>query len=864
MANNTAEQDLIFRIGAQDDASVLLKKVQKALEGLSGTAKNTTKEFEDFSKEAFAAAQNLSKVLGKSNAAQAQKMANVLRSFHHTKETDEQAGIVGLWDARTVKEASEAFAQLTSTQASSIMGMLDNPEKELTNFVGLANKATYRLNSMFTREQAVEAQKIANTLRQFDDTLSKDTGKGLYGILEADNIQKLGQAFASLTTGQVSSLVGAIDEPVVELKDLSKDAMEVAERLSRIASPEGIKNAQKIAKTIRAFDPDRKHDVAQGLWKLNYAQTAKDIGKAFAQMSESEVNALLGMYEAPVKQQSLLEKGFERFKNRAEKSMKSFRRFLDRIGNIIVYRLIRQGLSLMVSQVQEGTKAVYMWSRAFHELDTNNIAQNLDMIATKLDNIRGNLGAAWGTILANFSGAIEGGLNKVSEGIEKVTAFASAMNGSATYARVAETNVKRYYEAVTNGLQGITVIGRVTQMEDAPIPDDIKSFAQNIREEMGDLGTLAGGLSAGIGLMLIATGHVVAGLALGGAALGIYNTTSQLDDASSTSDKVKQIFKNIGGILPSIELGLGLALISSGQMSVGIPLILKGASSQLNELSKVDLNSELTKALTISKVALDSMSLGLGAILCAHGQYTYGIPLLVSGLTGTVETVATNWDDIMDAFKYLGERIEIWWWSLWNGMIGATWEEKVKAFREAFPETVSDTSSYAEWRAAVKRAYAEQQEVAPGMTLQEYKDKIVSGELGIFESTKIFNDWQESIRDAEIKERNELTRNRKLNEILGISQHANGGFPSAGSLFLAGEVPGQTELLGTINGRTGVAGGAEITGIREAIYEVGAEIITQMRSNNVNVTLEGDADGIFNIVRQKASDYTRATGNLAF
>lgn len=58
---------------------------------------------------------------------------------------------------------------------------------------------------------------------------------------------------------------------------------------------------------------------------------------------------------------------------------------------------------------------------------------------------------------------------------------------------------------------------------------------------------------------------------------------------------------------------------------------------------------------------------------------------------------------------------------------------------------------------------------------------------------------------------------------------ASGGFPNQGSIFTAGEIPGQYELLGTINGRTGVAGGAEITGISSAVYETGGETNALLR-----------------------------------
>lgn len=60
-------------------------------------------------------------------------------------------------------------------------------------------------------------------------------------------------------------------------------------------------------------------------------------------------------------------------------------------------------------------------------------------------------------------------------------------------------------------------------------------------------------------------------------------------------------------------------------------------------------------------------------------------------------------------------------------------------------------------------------------------------------------------------------------------EFASGGYPSQGSIFAAGEVPGQYELLGTINGRTGVAGGAEITGISDAVYATGGETNALLR-----------------------------------
>ena len=51
-----------------------------------------------------------------------------------------------------------------------------------------------------------------------------------------------------------------------------------------------------------------------------------------------------------------------------------------------------------------------------------------------------------------------------------------------------------------------------------------------------------------------------------------------------------------------------------------------------------------------------------------------------------------------------------------------------------------------------------------------------------------------------------------------VKGYATGGYPDQYSMFMAGE-NGKAEMLGTVGGRTAVAGGAEITGIREAILD---------------------------------------------
>lgn len=101
---------------------------------------------------------------------------------------------------------------------------------------------------------------------------------------------------------------------------------------------------------------------------------------------------------------------------------------------------------------------------------------------------------------------------------------------------------------------------------------------------------------------------------------------------------------------------------------------------------------------------------------------------------------------------------------------------------------------------------------------------------------------------------------------ISIDWYANGGFPGKGQLFVANEVG--PEMVGTMDGRTAVANQQEITtGIANAVYPAVYNAVVAAMSetnNNVNITLQGDADKLFTMVQDKANSYTNMTGQAAF
>lgn len=105
---------------------------------------------------------------------------------------------------------------------------------------------------------------------------------------------------------------------------------------------------------------------------------------------------------------------------------------------------------------------------------------------------------------------------------------------------------------------------------------------------------------------------------------------------------------------------------------------------------------------------------------------------------------------------------------------------------------------------------------------------------------------------------------------LTVPSFETGGYiPKSYSMFMAGE-NGIPEIMGTVGGKSAVAGGVEITGIKDAIYSTSQQEVQLMREQNslLRALLEKETgiseDAIFRSVKKSASDYTKRTGRSAF
>jgi hypothetical protein len=100
----------------------------------------------------------------------------------------------------------------------------------------------------------------------------------------------------------------------------------------------------------------------------------------------------------------------------------------------------------------------------------------------------------------------------------------------------------------------------------------------------------------------------------------------------------------------------------------------------------------------------------------------------------------------------------------------------------------------------------------------------------------VFDDFIKKIKESIDKLKEFFDFDGKSIEVSGevstasqVQGYATGGFPSKYSLFMAGE-NGIPEIAGTVGGRTAVAGGAEITGIKDAVYSTGQAEVSLLQT----------------------------------
>jgi len=420
-----------------------------------------------------------------------------------------------------------------------------------------------------------------------------------------------------------------------------------------------------------------------------------------------------------------------------------------------------------------------------------------------------------------------------------------------------------------------------------PISDTITKIKDFIKSHLMEIEALAYLFEFAIGLILFFTGHPILGLALmihGAYKLFTLNATIDWD---SVSDKVRENLAIIEGIAGGFMLAVGLFLLLTGaNLPLGIALIAAGAAMIYQSASinwKGTEEHVSTVLSTIEGIAIGAV-LGLGVILALTGNLVLGIPLIVAGLALGASAVSENWDVIPDNVKRtlntIAAYVSIGLVAL--GVILALTNINLPVGLALIAAGLVTTATAVNWEYvpdSVKRDLTTittivgtalialgavflltgvaaplgiAMMIAGGISLvsavainwdfipdkiSEMLNNITSGVQkwwdGLFSGIKRAWDnlksWWSNLTLPSI-------------EMPGLSggvigNFASGGFPSEGELFMAREAG--PELVGTMNGRTAVANNQEIiAGIEAGVYNAVASALSVSEGNGNGDTRE--------------------------
>lgn len=201
-------------------------------------------------------------------------------------------------------------------------------------------------------------------------------------------------------------------------------------------------------------------------------------------------------------------KGVEQVGKAAEKANKPMNNFLASLKRIAFYRIIRGIIKSITQAVQEGLEKAYLFSQGVSG-EGNRFAASLDRMKSASNQMKGQLGSAFISLLAAVEPVIIALVNLVTRAADAISQFLAAFTGktylkaNATAAQFANTMERGGAAAKEwkNQLLGFDEINRLNEpnqgsggsannplegfsFEDSPINEKILNFVNTIKERL--------------------------------------------------------------------------------------------------------------------------------------------------------------------------------------------------------------------------------------------------------------------------------------------------------------------------------------------------------------------------------------------
>jgi hypothetical protein len=503
-------------------------------------------------------------------------------------------------------------------------------------------------------------------------------------------------------------------------------------------------------------------------------------------------------------------KGIKEMSKEASKAQKPLGNFVSSLKRIAFYRIIRGIIKSITQALQEGLEKAYLFSSAMSG-EGNRFAASLDRMKSATNQMKGQLGSAFISLLAAVEPILITLINLVTKVADAISQLFAAFTGktylkaNATAAQFAD-NMARGGAAAKewkNQLLGFDEINRLNapsdggggggtnplagyEMVDTPIDDRILKFVNNIKEKLQPavdrlkeafdrLKEAWDRFSDSLGssafsqfvedVIVLASGAVINGLTVVADVLSlIANILS--GDLWSAEMSFRQLLYDIIVLIADLMVGVtNLAMDALIMLAGGIDSVIGTNFADYLQADKDAFNAMYNAA-----VQSDEGLFGL--------KRTLGLT------TDATKKTADEADGFVEVL----------------GAVGVT--------AETTEQQMSDLKSSVDWLLDGFRWFGEEvgwiitSLFSPFAELCAWIDSAIQG-LSIFNGLRRFSNPNYDVyNDAS----------------MWTSNFATGGFPDEGQLFVAREAG--PEMVGTIGGRTAVGSNDQIVeGIRQGVYD---------------------------------------------